>query len=132
MSAPIQQHVVLPAPASTLFDTYLDPKSHGAITGAPATIGPNPGDAFEAFGGALTGRIIATIAPALIVQAWRSTSFNEDDPDSTLILSFSDTDEGGRIDLIHVGVPEHDHVGVTEGWPKFYWNPWRQYLESLA
>jgi len=130
VSPPIQQHVVLPASAATLFDAYLDPATHGAITGSPATIGPNPGDAFEAFGGALSGHIIASIAPRLIVQAWRSSAFNKDDADSTLVLSFSDTDEGGRIDLVHVGVPEHDHQGVTEGWPKFYWTPWRQYLDN--
>jgi activator of HSP90 ATPase len=121
--------VVLPAPAEALFDAYLDPTTHSAITGAPVNIGPNAGDSFEAFNGALSGHIIATIAPRLIVQAWRSTAFKEDDPDSTLILSFADTDEGGRIDLVHVGVPDHDHDGVTDGWRKFYWDPWRQYLE---
>lgn len=132
MSKPIQQHVILPATAQTLFEAYLDPALHSAFTGAPATIGPNPGDAFEAFNGALSGRVLATVAPRLIVQAWRSTSFKENDPDSTLVLSFSDTDEGGRIDLVHIGVPEHDHVGVTEGWPKFYWTPWRAHLENAG
>ncbi len=132
MSRPIQQNVVLPSTAAELFNAYLDPAKHSAFTGAPVTIGPNPGDKFEAFNGALSGAIIATISPRLIVQAWRSTSFNEADPDSTLVLSFSDTDEGGRIDLVHVGVPEHDHDGVTEGWPKFYWNPWREHLENAS
>ncbi len=132
MTRPIQQHVILPAPADTLFEAYLDPAGHTAITGSPATIGPNPGDKFEAFNGALSGHIIATIAPRLIVQAWRSTACKEDDLDSTLVLSFSDTDEGGRIDLVQVGVPEHDRVGVTEGWSKFYWDPWRKYLEKAT
>jgi hypothetical protein len=27
-----------------------------------------------------------------------------------------------------VNVPAHDHQGVTEGWKKYYWNPWRVYL----
>jgi hypothetical protein len=27
-------------------------------------------------------------------------------------------------------VPEEDFAGVSEGWPKFYWNPWRVYLEQ--
>ncbi len=131
MPRPIRQHVVLPSTAAELFDAYTNPAKHSAITGAPVTIGPNPGDKFEAFNGALSGKIIATIAPSLIVQTWRSTAFNESDPDSILILSFSDTGEGGRIDLIHVGVPDHDHDGVTEGWPSHYWNPWRDYLANV-
>ena len=113
-----------------LFAAYLNPETHAAITGAPVTIGRNPGDRFEAFNGQLSGHMIDVAEPRLIVQAWRSAAFNETDADSTLVLAFCDTDEGGRIDLIHAGVPEHDHDGVTEGWPKFYWDPWRRYLEN--
>jgi hypothetical protein len=32
-------------------------------------------------------------------------------------------------------VPEHDYEDVKEGWGKYYWTPWREYLrkkESLA
>jgi activator of HSP90 ATPase len=127
---PIKQHVVLPAPAAELFAAYLNPETHAAITGAPVIIGRNPGDCFEAFNGQLSGHMIDVAEPRLIVQAWRSAIFYDTDPDSTLVLAFSDTEEGGRIDLIHTGVPEHDHDGVTEGWPKFYWDPWRRYLEQ--
>ena len=71
--------------------------------------------------------------PRLIVQSWRSTKFGDDDPDSTLILMFlpdeSDSNSG-RIDLVHLDVPEHDFAGVTEGWQKYYWTPWRTYLEQ--
>ncbi len=35
----IRQSVVLPAPADRLFQMYLDPQTHGAITGA-IIIGP--------------------------------------------------------------------------------------------
>jgi len=26
---------------------------------------------------------------------------------------------------------EHDYKGVTEGWEKFYWTPWRDYLTHI-
>jgi len=29
---------------------------------------------------------------------------------------------------VHVGVPAYDHKGVREGWPKYYWKPWKKYL----
>ena len=66
----------------------------------------------------------------MIVQAWRSSQWSKDDADSILILTFNRTKSGGRIDLVHVNVPEHDHKGVTKGWPEFYWRPWRTYLAA--
>jgi activator of HSP90 ATPase len=135
MRSVIQQSVVLPAPADKLFAIYLSPTEHAAFTGFPVTIGSEPGAAFEAFGGQLSGTILAVVPPRLIVQSWRSMKFNAADPDSTLILSFTADGprrEDGRIDLVHIDVPEHDYQDVVEGWQKYYWTPWRSYLERRA
>jgi activator of HSP90 ATPase len=115
-------------PAEVLYASYLDPAKHGEITGAPATVGAQPGSPFSVFGGALSGTMLVAIPSRLIVQSWRSTNFNPDDPDSTLILNFVPEGSSGRIDLIHLDVPEADFQGVKEGWEKFYWTPWRRYL----
>jgi activator of HSP90 ATPase len=125
----ITQSVVLSAPAEELYATYLDPARHSAVTGAPVTVGGETGAPFQAFGGQISGATISAIAPRLIVQSWRSTNFGEDDPDSTLILSFVSEGRNGRIDLIHIDVPERDFQGVSEGWEKYYWTPWKSYLE---
>jgi activator of HSP90 ATPase len=125
----IKQSVVLAAPADRLFAMYLDPKRHAAITdGGPVTISRKPGSAFSAFGGQLSGRTLSVVAPHLIVQSWRSTNFGKDDPDSTLILGFSAAGRKGRVDLVHLDVPEVDFKGVSEGWKLYYWTPWRKYL----
>ncbi|MFI5001374.1 MAG: SRPBCC domain-containing protein [Reyranellales bacterium] len=124
----IKQSVVLGAPADRLFAMYLDPRRHAAITGAPVKISRTSGSPFSAFGGSLSGRTLAVVAPRLIVQSWRSTNFGTDDPDSTLILSFSSAGRKGRIDLVQLDVPEVDYAGVSEGWKLYYWTPWRQYL----
>jgi activator of HSP90 ATPase len=125
--------MVLPATAERLFDMYLDAKQHAAFTGFPVAIGHEPGAAFEAFGGQLSGTILAVVPSRLIVQSWRSVKFKAGDPDSTLILSFvadETAPKQGRIDLVHVDVPKHDYQDVIEGWQKYYWTPWRAYLES--
>jgi hypothetical protein len=131
----IQQSIVLPAALDELFSAYLDPAIHAAITGSPVEIGAKPGDGFSAFNGQLCGTMLAAIRPRLIIQSWRSVMFKPDDADSTLILQFSPAENDvsgraqGRIDLVHLDVPDHDYQGVTEGWPKFYWMPWKAYLE---
>ena len=127
----IRQTLVLPASAERLFEMYLDPSTHQAITGAPVDIGDERGSKFQAFNGALTGTVLEVVKPRLIIQSWRSNAFKTEDPDSTLILSFTPEDDSGRIDLIHLDVPDHDYDGVTQGWEKYYWAPWREYLASM-
>ena len=124
----IQQSIVLQAGAADLYRMYLDPQIHSAITGAPVEIGDQPGDGFMAFNGMLTGTTLSVIEPRLIVQSWRSGMFHEGDPDSTLILAFTPEGEQGRIDLVHLDVPDHDYDDVVKGWDKYYWGPWRAYL----
>ena len=124
----ISQSVLLPASAEALFDMYLNADEHGAITGAPVRIDRALGSDFSAFEGMLSGTMLALVSPCLIIQSWRSAKFNPTDPDSTLILNFKPEADGGRIDLVHLDVPDHDYDGVNEGWTKFYWTPWREYL----
>jgi len=126
----IRQSVVLPAPAEQLFQMYLDPRTHGAITGAPVTVAEETGSEFRAFDGKLSGQILAVARPTLIVQFWRSVAFKPEDPDSTLMLCFTPQGNEGRIDLVHLDVPDQDYDGVNKGWESYYWTPWRIYLET--
>ena len=107
---------------------YLNPKMHAAFTGMPVVISAKPGSRFSAFGGALSGKTLLAIPGKLIVQAWRSTNFGKNDPDSILILAFSSAGKKGRIELTHVNVADRDADGVRKGWKSFYWIPWRRYL----
>lgn len=130
MSDVIHQSVVLPASPREVFGSYLDSEGHEAFTGAPAEIEGRPGGSFRAFDGMLQGKILLTVPHRLIVQSWRSASFKEGDPDSTLILSLSPEGDGTRVDLVHLDVPEHDHASVQKGWENHYWTPWRAHLEG--
>jgi len=131
MRSTIFKTVVLPAPAETLYDMYMDPEIHGAFTGAPAKISDVAGSPFEAFGGLLLGTTLQVIKSRLIVQSWRSVNFTEDDRDSTLIISFTPEEDGeGRIDLVHLDVPEDDFQGVSGGWESRYFEPWLSYLQE--
>jgi len=126
----IHQTITLPARAEDLFDMYMDASVHAAITGAAVTIDATSGGEFRAYDGVLSGTFLQLDRPDLIVQSWRSIKFNDSDPDSTLILSFVTDGDEGKIVLVHLDVPDHDYEGVSEGWEKLYWDPWRKYLES--
>jgi activator of HSP90 ATPase len=120
----------LPASPDCLFDMYLDPKAHAAFTGFPVKIGANAGAEFSAYDGKIWGKIIHTEPKRLIVQTWRSVNWpNTEAIDSILVLSFWNEGAGSRIELVQANVPDEDFAGVSQGWTKFYWNPWRDYLE---
>jgi uncharacterized protein YndB with AHSA1/START domain len=129
MPRAVTMAVHLPASAAKLYRMYLDPKQHAAFTGSPVTIAARVGAPFKAFGGALSGRILHLVPNRLIVQSWRSTEFSRRDLDSTLVLSFWPEKGGARIELTHVNVADSDFAGVSEGWGKYYWAPWRAYLD---
>jgi activator of HSP90 ATPase len=130
MPKTIQQSVTLPATAAELYRMYLDPRRHAAITGAPVRIGAKPGSAFRAFNGALSGTVLYTRPGRMIAQSWRSTNFGPKDLDSVLVLTFQPRGTSARIQLVHVNVADRDARGVTEGWKKYYWTPWRAYLKK--
>ena len=125
----VRQSVLLPAPAARLYAMYLNPRTHKAITGSKVVINARAGSKFSAFDGMLSGRTLYTVPGRLIVQSWRSTDWKKDDLDSTVVLRFTALGRTGRIDLAHFNVPDDDYRGVTNGWKKYYWLPWRKYLE---
>jgi uncharacterized protein YndB with AHSA1/START domain len=124
----IQSAAFLPAVPDRLFDMYLDSVTHAAFTGAPVEISARPGARFRAFDDRLSGTILEVSPKRLIVQTWRSINFAPADVDSTLILSFWPQGDGGRIELVQVNVSDQDYAGVSQGWEKYYWTPWREYL----
>jgi len=128
MAKIIQQTVRFKASPEELFDTYLDSKKHAAVIGSPVSISRKVGGKFVAFDGMISGKNLLIVPKRLIVQAWRAKPWKKRDPDSILILRFSKAPGGGRIDLAHVNVPAYDHAGVTKGWHKYYWNPWKASL----
>ena len=122
----------LPAAPDKLFDMYLDAKAHAAFTGFPVTIAARAGAPFRAFNDMLSGTIIHVAPKRLIVQTWRSANWPATAIDSVLTLSFWPDKDGARIELVHANVPEEDFAGVSQGWEKYYWTPWRAYLASHA
>lgn len=130
MTKPIHQSITLPASAAQLFKTFLDARAHAAVVGSKVSITAREGATWKAFDGMLSGRNLRIVPGRLIVQSWRSSGWKKDDDDSILVLAFDDTPMGGRIDLTHLNVPAHDHKGVTEGWKKYYWRPWKKSLAA--
>lgn len=118
----------LPASPERLFDMYLDAESHAAFTDSAVVISPEPGSRFSAFDGILSGKMLHVVPKRLIVQTWRSGNWPDDAIDSVLTLTFLPEGDGARIELVHTNVYDDDFAGVSGGWEKYYWTPWREFL----
>ena len=131
MKSVIEQSVSFPkvTPAE-LYTIFMDSAKHTAATGMPAKISGKVGGKWSAFGGMIFGKTLELVPNRMIVQAWRSSEWKKADPDSVLIVRFEKTPGGAVVHLAHVGVPPYDHKGVTRGWKKFYWKPWKKYLKG--
>jgi activator of HSP90 ATPase len=132
MTKPIQQSVRFAATPARLFEMYMDSAKHSAATGGHAKLSRKAGGTFTAWNKMLRGRNLMIVPNRMIVQSWRSINFKPGDPDSILILEFSKAPGGARVDMIHVNVPAQDHQGVSRGWPKYYWHPWKKYLKAKS
>jgi activator of HSP90 ATPase len=128
MPKTIEQSVTLHAPAEKLFEMYLSPKRHSEITGAPVSISAKEGSRFRAFDGMISGKTLLVLPKYMIVQSWRGGHWKKEEIDSILVLTFLPVGDKGRIELVHVNVADSDYEGVKEGWEKYYWKPWREYL----
>ncbi len=122
----------LPATPEKLFDMYLDAGSHAALTGFPVIIEPRVGGVFRAFDGRLSGTILHIEPKRMIVQTWRSVNWPATAIDSVLTLTFWPEKDGARIELVHINVADEDFAGVSQGWQKYYWTPWHDFLTGKA
>lgn len=129
MKKVIHHSVILEAQANRLFDMYMDPAIHGAITGGPVIVSPAIGSKFSAFDGMISGRTLSVVPKKHIIQLWRANHWKAEDRDSILVLTFVHEGENGKIELTHLDVPEYDFDNVNKGWLEYYWKPWREYLE---
>lgn len=119
------------ATPAQLYELFMNSAKHTAATGMPAKISPKVSGKWSAFGGMIYGRNLLLIPNRRIVQAWRSSAWKKSDPDSILVVSLEKAaGRGARVELDHVGVPAYDHAGVTRGWPKYYWKPWKAYFAA--
>ena len=118
------------ATPAKLYELFADSAKHTAATGMPAKISLKVGGKWTAFGKMLLGKNLVLIPNRMIVQTWRSSEWKNSDPDSILVVRFEKTPTGAAAYLTHVGVPQYDHDGVTQGWTKYYWEPWKAYLSA--
>jgi len=130
MPEQLKLSVILLAAPETIFQAFLDSAVHAEFTGSPAAVDARVGGAFSAWDGYITGEILEINPPKRFVQAWRTTDFPQDAPDSRLEAIFEPEGSGTRLTLMHTNIPEGQAEDYRQGWDDFYFSPLQTYFSS--
>ena len=112
-----------------VYDAWMSSEGHSAMTGSPARVSASVGGEFEAWDGYIHGRNLELIPGKRIVQAWRTTEFSADEPDSRIDIVLEAQGEQTRLTLHHTGLPPHGGQ-YEQGWVEAYFEPMQAYFEA--
>lgn len=91
-----------------------------------------PGKAFTAGDGYIGGVNLHVEKDRMIVQTWRGSDWDKDDPDSILVLLFLPDEKGSTLHVTHANIPDDRFEGIRDGWVEYYWKPWKAWLRKDA
>ena len=119
---------IFSAKPSEIYNAWLDSDGHTAMTGSPAKVTGKVGGKFTAWEGYIFGKMLELEPPHRILQAWRTSEFPEDAPDSTVEILLKEVKGETKITLKHSGMPEDQVDSYRQGWEDFYFKPMREYF----
>ena len=118
----------IPTTPELAYEAFVDPELHAAMTGAAAT--SETSGEFTAWNGYITGRTLEAHPGQKLVQAWRTSQFSEDAPDSVLEIRFEASPGGTHVTFDHREIPEGQGVNYQQGWVDHYLVPIRAWLQK--
>ncbi len=127
MASSFELKCLLPATSSEIYEAWLVGSKHSLMTGGEATGKPNEGARFTAWDGYISGKNLELTEGQRIVQSWRTTEFNDEDPDSRLEIELLDTEEGCELTLSHSEIPD-GQPDYEQGWKVHYFDPMLEYF----
>jgi len=116
------------AKPSDIYNAWLSSDGHSYITGSPAKVDGKVGGKFSVWDGYIFGLTLELTPDRRIVQAWRTSEFPDDAPDSHLEVLLEETEGGTRVTLTHSNMPEDQVEDYRQGWEDFYFKPMREYF----
>ena len=121
---------IIPAKPADIYKAWLSTKGHTAMTGSAAKINGNVGGKFSAWDGYIFGKTLDLTSDQRIVQAWRTSEFPDDAPDSRLEVLLEEAKSGTKVTFIHTELPKGQAASYRLGWEDFYFKPMKEYFRE--
>ena len=128
MSKTLKLSIILPASQERVYSAWLSSEDHSAFTGSEAHIDAEFGGKFSAWDNYISGTTLQLLPYSKIVQAWRTTEFPDNSPDSKLEIHFEPVGAETKLTLIHSEIPEGQEEEYEQGWTDYYFEPMKKYF----
>jgi activator of HSP90 ATPase len=129
MKTSFKLSAVIPASPAEIYKAWLSTKGHTDMTGSPAKATGKVGGKFAAWDGYIFGRTLELEPDRRIVQAWRTSEFPDDAPDSRVEIYLEKAKGGTKVTLTHVDIPPGQADSYKQGWKDFYFRPMKGYFK---
>ena len=116
--------------ADRLYRAWPDSAEHAAMTGSLAQVERRVGGPFTAWDGYISGLTLELQPFQLIVQAWRTTEFPVEAPDSRLEIWLEEKKGGVQMRLVHSEIPDGQSEDYRQGWEEYYFAPMQAYFSG--
>ena len=107
------------------FQSWTAPTLQSSSARAAST---NIGGTFSAWDGYISGSTLELVPNQRIVQAWRTSEFPDDAPDSRVEILLEEVESGTKLTFIHSNMPEGQTETYRQGWHDFYYQPMKAYF----
>jgi uncharacterized protein YndB with AHSA1/START domain len=120
---------IFPKTPEYLYKAWLNSELHTKMTGGNALVSDQVGGEFTAWDGYIKGKNLELQPPMRILQTWRTTDFQDTDPDSLIEITFIPEGDDTRIIIRHSDLPEHG-MQYQQGWVDAYFTPMKEYIKE--
>ena len=119
---------IIPAKPSEIYEAWLNSEGHAAMTGSAAQADGKVGGKFTAWDGYIVGTTLDLKPNQRILQAWRTSEFPDEAPDSRVEILLEEVETGTKLTFIHNNMPEEQVESYRQGWNDFYYKPMKEYF----
>ena len=120
----------IPARAAEIYQAWLSSAGHAAMTGNPAAVDGTVGGTFSAWDGYISGSTLDLTPNERILQAWRTTEFPAEAPDSHIDVLLEEVTGGTKVIITHTNMPEDQVNSYRQGWEDYYFKPMKEYFNK--
>lgn len=130
MSGQLEISRVIPTTAERIYNAFLNPSEHSALTGQKATLEPD--GSLSALGGRVRSRTLQLATGRQIIQNWRTRDFPLESPDARLEIELGQAPNGTQLTLRQTGLPTGMEEQVKSMWNEYYLDRMGSYFQSPA